>query len=63
MTNNTGELNLNELESISGGSNVALANRLTAALAADTAADTMTGALAGVLGGAGSKKGSPRKTA
>ena len=59
MINNIRELNLIELETISGGSNVALANRLTAALAADTASDT----LSGVLGGAGSKKGSPRKTA
>lgn len=63
MTDVTSKLDLRELESVSGGSNIAYANRLTGALAADTANDTLTGALTGMLGGAGSTRAPPRKTA
>ena len=57
------ELNLNELETVSGGTDSLHLLAQVSHLQSQDASDTMAGALAGALGGAGTKKGSPRRTA
>ena len=56
MTNEICELNLNELESVSGGTDpLRLLATVSHAQSSD-ASDALAGALAGTLGGAGAKK-------
>ncbi len=62
MTNDIRELNLNELETVSGGTDpLHLLAQVSHAQSQD-AGESLAGALAGALGGAGAKKG-PRRTA
>jgi len=62
MTNNIRELNLNELESVSGGTDPLRLLATVSHAQSQNASDSLAGALAGALGGAGTKKG-PRRTA
>jgi hypothetical protein len=55
MTNEIRELNLNELESVSGGSDPLHLLAQVSHMQASNAGDSLAGALAGALGGAGAK--------
>ena len=63
MTRDISELNLNELASVSGGTDSLHLLAQVSHLQAQNANDALSGALAGALGGAGTKKVSPRRTA
>ena len=55
MTNDIRELNLNELEIVSGGSDPIRLLSQVSHMQSQNANDTLAGALAGALGGAGTK--------
>ena len=61
MTNEIRELNLNELECVSGGAVTSTQQNLT--YLTYISGDALAGALAGTLAGVGTKKGPSRKTA
>ena len=63
MTSEIRELSLNELASVSGGTDSLHLLATVSHAQADNASDAMFGALAGALGGTGGAKGKARRTA